>query len=83
MSARLTKAEFFELRRLSQVAATQMQHRDAMCRGKQGFPTPADARRSIRPRFASVAMTYRCKRCGSFHISGVDRLRRLSERKPR
>lgn len=76
-STALTPAEFAELRYLVKREAERMAREDARCNGKQKFPTPADARRSIRPRVETIVNVYRCNFCGSFHVGGVDRVRRL------
>lgn len=74
----LTPHQIAELRALAQREAKVMERAAAQCVGKQKFPTPADARRSIRPRLRKIVEVYRCPSCGSFHAGGISRNKRLA-----
>ncbi len=48
----------------------------AACMGKKSFPTPADARRAIRPRLKGLVEPYRCRWCGQWHNGSARRDRK-------
>lgn len=73
----MTSAEQAELIQLIRLKADVDHLQAACCDGKQKFPTPADARLSIRPRVRHIVMTYRCRICGSWHVGSNDRFVRL------
>jgi hypothetical protein len=57
------------------------QFSNAGCTGKQGFPNPWEARRTIhRKAKQKTTAIYRCEYCGKWHVGHVDRKRRLHGR---
>lgn len=76
-----TPAMEAELRVLIRREYRAQQRRDAACRGKDKFSSPALARASM-PRRHKV-MVYRCQHCHAWHLGSHLGTKQIRERRPR
>lgn len=64
------KAEdFYELRYLAQLDSKQRTMTHSMCEGKRGYPTKADAERTIRK--GKPISAFRCLVCRQWHLGTI------------
>lgn len=73
----MTEAEEQELRMLivAEYVLTKLSRYQSQCIGRHGFQSPAIAHQSMRH---SNMTAFKCRYCGFWHVSHIDRGRRLT-----